>query len=315
VVKRCTKSLVFCRFLLIFISGLCCGGFLSSALAEQSQVMRVKHYDMGYTPSIRAFQRDLLHLLMQRTEAEYGPYELELYHQPLTSNRSKLVLQEGKKINVLFAPEWTGWGVDAGRVLELDLPIYKGLQGLRHLIVKADRFSDFLEIKNLADFKKLSAGQGASWLDAQVLRANGIVTEEGQNFDNLMPMLQKSRFDYLPLSILETDAVLKARDRQLMDVMLVDNLMIFYPLPSFLYLPSHEARLAERLVRGFSILKKNGDLDRLFQQHFYAVRDALAGKNKRLVILKNPALSEAKNNVVINDLLKEYGEHFTRLDE
>lgn len=284
---------------------------IANTLAQAAdEVMHVRHYDQGYTPSIKAYQKDLLQLMLQNTVPEFGAYSLELFSVPLSTNRSKLTLQQGDKVNVLFASEWQGLGVSDEQVLSLELPIYYGLHGLRQLIVRSNDQSLFTKINSLSQFKALICGQGTRWLDVNIYRSNGIVVNEGQSFVNLMPMLQKKRFDYLPLSVLETDRVFAERAPELKDLMVLDDLMIFYPLPSFLFFPASEERLLERLRAGFAQLEHSGDLLPMFERHFSSVPRILSGKRKRLIMLDNPGLTADKNQQMKDNFTQQFGKYF-----
>jgi hypothetical protein len=289
---------------------MCVLAFASILALALDEVQSVRHYDQGYTPSIRAYQRDLLQLMLQNTVTDFGPFNLVFFSTPLSTNRSKLTLQQGDKVNILFASEWQGLGVRDEQVLTLELPIYYGLHGLRQLIVRIEDLPLFASIKSLQEFKGLTSGQGAKWLDVNIYRANGIAVAEGQGFVNLMPMLQKRRFNYLPLSVLETDRVFSDRGANLKNLTVLDDLMIFYPLPSFLFFPLSEARLMERLQFGFSNLEKSGQLLPLFENHFGSVPKILSGSRKRLVMLDNPGLTADKNQSLKDEFLLRYGEHF-----
>ncbi|RYG10533.1 MAG: hypothetical protein EOO07_22010 [Chitinophagaceae bacterium] len=293
------------RFLFLILTA-----FASILAIASEDVMYVRHYDQGYTPSIKAYQRDLLQLMLQNTVPSFGAYSLELFTTPLSTNRSKLTLQQGDQVNILFASEWQGLGVSDEQVLSLELPIYYGLHGLRQLIVRTQDREYFSKIKTLEDFKILRCGQGARWLDVNIYRANNIVVNEGQSFVNLMPMLQKRRFDYLPLSVLETDRVFSERAPELKDLIVLDDLMIFYPLPSFLFFPTAEQRLLERLRAGFADIEKRGELLPLFESHFSSVPKILSGQRKRLIMLDNPGLTAEKNAAMKNTFLLSFGRYF-----
>ena len=284
--------------------------FANSLAWGADEVMHVRHYDQGFTPSIKAYQKALLQLMLQNTVPEFGAYSLDLFSVPLSTNRSKLTLQQGDKVNVLFASEWQGLGVSNEQVLSLELPIYYGLHGLRQIIVRSAEQEKFAKINSLQGFKALTCGQGTRWLDVNIYRSNGIAVNEGQNFINLMPMLQKKRFDYLPLSVLETDRVFSERPPDLQDLTVLDDVMIFYPLPSFLYFPASEERLRQRLQAGFTQLVDKGELLPLFERHFSSVPRILSGKRKRLIMLDNPGLTADKNQDMKATFLKAFGKHF-----
>lgn len=284
--------------------------FANAMASAADEVMHVRHYDQGYTPSIKAYQKDLLQLMLQNTVPEFGAYSLELFSVPLSTNRSKLTLQQGDKVNVLFASEWQGLGVSDEQVLSLELPIYYGLHGLRQMIVRSADQDSFAKINSLQQFKTLICGQGTRWLDVNIYRSNDIVVNEGQSFINLMPMLQKKRFDYLPLSVLETDRVFSERAPELKDLMVLEDLMIFYPLPSFLFFPASEGHLLERLRAGFAQLEQKGDLLPLFERHFSSVPRILSGARKRLIMLDNPGLTAEKNQQMKERFLQKFGGHF-----
>ncbi|MEY4589886.1 MAG: hypothetical protein RL497_1962 [Pseudomonadota bacterium] len=298
-------------FLLLFYSFWIAGACILARASDD--VMRVKHYELGYTPVIKAYQRDLLQSMLQNTVASFGPYSMELFSVPLSTNRSKLTLQQGDKINILFASEWQGLGVSDQQVLSLELPIYFGFHGLRQLIVHKEDVPVFANINTLDEFKKLTCGQGARWLDVNIYRMNGIDVREGQSFTNLMPMLQKKRFNYLPLSVLETDQVFASRAPDLVDLTVLDDLVIFYPLPSFLFFPISEQRLLDRLQVGFANLEKRGELLALFNSHFSSIPRVVSGQRKRLVMLNNPGLSSEKNQSMKDNFMQKFGAYFDML--
>lgn len=88
-------------------------------------------------------------------------------------------------------------------VLPVRIPLFKGLLGNRLLIIRKSDEARFANVKTMADFRQLKAGQNRYWPDAKILEANGLPVVTSYQYTNLYSMLEGGRFDYLALGAQE----------------------------------------------------------------------------------------------------------------
>lgn len=275
-------------------------------MANATEPTLIRHYDKGYSPLLRVYLTDILTTVLDKTVSEYGPYEIDFYSQNLSSNRSKLETERGALLDLLFSTHWRGRFVNPDNVIQIDYPVFEGMLGLRSLIVARERNDQFRQIRSTEDLLRFSAGQGSSWTDIDVLKANNISIVEAQLFDGLFPMLSKHRYDYLPLSILEAQTALQTKGIKYNNLMINEDIYLFYPMPFYLYINANKPELAERLRKGLEIAQKDGSIQRLFRQHFYYVKPILGNEAKKLIVLQNPFMSAEENNNVLAALLQNF---------
>ncbi len=278
---------------------------LVNSLTATGAELIFKRYDQGWTPAIRQYQTDLLDLMLARTEPQFGPYKIEVSTRPMGTKRARMALQSGNDINVMFATGWVGWGLDVNRVFAIDMPALNNLQGLRRLLIRPTDKARFDAVNSAQDFLQLRVGSGATWLDNAILLANHVPLIEAQGLENLQPMLHKNRFDYVALGALEVDSVLAATPVNTWEI--YENLLIFYQLSMQLYAPKTQPEIAERLQAGFTMVKNNGELDALFNRHFAATISTLQAHKRRLVVLKNPDLTDSDNAKIVAEFIAGYG--------
>lgn len=296
------------------ISQLCAAlALLVNALAATGAELIIKRYDQGWTPAIRQYQSELLDLMLVRTESQFGPYKIEASSRPMGTKRARIALQAGKEINVMFATGWVGWGLDSNRVFAMDMPALNNLQGLRRLLIRPGDQARFDAINSAQDFLQLRVGSGATWLDNAILLANHVPLVEAQGLENLQPMLHKNRFDYVSLGALEFDSVLATTPVNTWEI--YEDFLIFYPIAMQLYAPKTQPEIAERLQAGFTMVKNNGELDALFNRHFAALITTLQARNRRLIVLKNPDLTDSDNAKIVAELLAGYGASLKPLEK
>lgn len=293
-VMRCCQFFAFALFALA----------LSTANASKPTLIR--HYDKGYSPLLRVYLTDVLTTALNKTVPEYGPFKIEFYSQNLSSNRSKVETERGALLDILFSTHWRGKFVNQGNVIQIEYPIFDGMLGLRSLIVSQERNHLFSKLRTTSELLQYSAGQGSSWTDTDILKANEISVIEAQVFDGLFPMLSKHRYDYLPLSILEAQTALQTKGLRYDNLMINEDVYLFYPMQFFLYVNANKPNLAKRLEKGLHIAQQDGSIRRLFEQHFYYVRPTLENKPKKLVVLQNPFVSPEESDAMVAALLDSF---------
>jgi hypothetical protein len=271
----------------------------------------IKHYNQGFSPLLRVYLTDVLKLTLDATAPEYGPYEMQYFSQFLSANRSKLETEKGVLLDLLFSPHWRGHYVNTENVIPVEFPVLNGMLGLRSLILTRETLQELKQSLNPADFKQMIAGLGAKWVDVEILAANHINVVEAQKFDALFPMLMHKRFDYVPLSVLEAHTALVEHRLTYSNLVISEDVSLFYPIPFYLYVNAQRPELAERLQKGLKIVVADGSLDKLFDEHFAYVHAELQNTRKHLVVLNNPLISPEQNEEYLQQFLQKYRSRFT----
>ncbi len=280
---------------------------LSSA-ALKAEPMVVKHYQAGFTKALQPYMLDVLKLTLDLTEDDYGPYQLIIRTEPLSSARSKVETEKGAYLNVLFGSDWRGDLLNEKHVIGHRFSAFNDLLGLRTLLMGSTPLLT-TQIHSAKNFKTLKAGQGFYWDDSTILRHGGVTVVESQTFSALFSMLNKGRFDYLPLSILEAETALNKKRRRYPALKMHPYNNIFYPMNFKLYVNAKDTKLNARIADGLSRAEKGPLLD-LFKRHFSITHLLESNKKRALYLISNPAMTDEQNAIITQRFLNNYGHYF-----
>ncbi|WP_027359280.1 substrate-binding periplasmic protein [Desulforegula conservatrix] len=229
---------------------------------------------------------EILKTALDKTIPTDGPYTMRPSIQ-MNEGRCRQELKSGVLVNII----WSVATKEAeAEFLSVKIPLRKGILGYRVFLIRKQDKDKFAAVKTLDDLKKFSVGQGHTWNDLAVFKANGIDTVTGNDYERLFEMLMIGRFDYFSRGINEAPAELADRKDKYPDMMLEENLLLYYPWPKFFYVNKHDKTLADRVERGLKIMIKDGSFDDLFNKFNQKHIDAVNLKNRRLIKLDNPML-------------------------
>lgn len=268
------------------------------------QATEVKHFPKGFSPAISAYLTDVLQLCLEETVQAYGPYRLQLHDSELSSNRSKLETERGVLLDVLFATNWLHQRPQPDKAVAIEFPVFFGTLGLRSLIV--NKPTEIVR-DDAQGVVRMRAGLGVHWMDNSILEANGIQVVDAQTFGALFPMLDRGRFDYLPLSVLEAQQTLRERQAEYPTLGIDPTVKIFYPLPAYLYINAERTDLVERITAGLRQAQENGALTELFLKHFQEIDQSLRTEGHQVIVLQNPYIQPEHNQRIIQRFLDRYG--------
>lgn len=292
------------------VAGSACLPLLSLSEAGGAEPVVVRYFSQGYSPALRQYLIDVLQYVLDKTDSEFGPYRMEKYDKPLSPRRAFLEVEQGRMLNATFASSWTDDMDPFSKVIRLSYPVFFGLLGLRSLIASTETHARLGAITRAGEIKGLSMGQGENWPDADILKHNGLRIVKAQQLESLFPMLDKRRFDLLPLSVLEADEALAGNSTAYPQLSVNSDARIFYPFPFSLFINRQQERLAERFKKGLDLALEDGSLQHLFKQHFRVVSDSIERKKTKLMMLSNPMVSAEENKQLSADFMKMYGQHF-----
>ena len=253
--------------------------------------MAYRYWDWGKTPKRDQYQTAVLNLALQKTIPAYGPFTVERVTDTMSTSRVRREIHSGKRMNVQASP-WRDLDADdpQERAIMIGTPVLSGLLGYRRLIVRRDDLPKFKAINTAAQLKQLVAGQGRGWVDNAVLRHNGYQVVDSGNIATLLDMLVSRRFDYLPISVVEADFLMKEHAQLVDTLALAPGLMLYYPLPVVYYVSANAPRLAQRLEAGLSMAKRDGSLEALTARYFAKEIALVKASAGRCFTLAHPLL-------------------------
>lgn len=150
------------------------------------------------------------------------------------------------------------------RLLRVPVPMYKGLFGLRLLVVRRGEAVRWKSVRDLASLRSLELLQGAEWSDTRVLIANGLRVRTAANVPRLYEMLLRGEGDAFPRGATEAcDEVVWQQQR----VEVVPGVMLRYHTDLFFYVRKGDVELAQQLEHGLLKLNQSGAFDRLLLDH------------------------------------------------
>lgn len=230
-----------------------------------------------------------VNLLKMTLEASRAPEEqivLQFSDRQFTQWRWLAELtHSGKKSNVL----WTATSTRRESLLRpIRIPMFKGLIGVRVLVIRREDEQKFRQLNHLHDLQKLVAGQGAGWPDTAILRANGLPVTESVGKEQLYKMLAAKRFDYFPRGV--TEIANESAFLEQHKLMVVPNIHLSYPAAMYFFVNKENEELAKRIETGFELMIDNGQFDAFFYGHSRIKQGLPYLQGSRTIALKNPSL-------------------------
>ncbi|ABK49341.1 hypothetical protein Shewana3_3117 [Shewanella sp. ANA-3] len=149
-------------------------------------------------------------------------------------------------------------------VLPVRIPLFKGLLGNRLLIIRKTDEARFANVKTLADFKQLKAGQNRYWPDASILEANGLPVVTSYQYTNLYPMLEGGRFDYLALGAQEIGDELASHPDPALKI--DTHILLQYRSPAYFFVSPKRPELAAAILAGLENMISDGSFDEMFNR-------------------------------------------------
>ncbi len=249
----------------------------------------VMYYKMwGSLEGRHEYQVAVFKLAMELTAPDYPPYVLTQNLQSFGSIRGRREVAYGQLINFYVSPLRAPSDHLYKELYAIPVPIMNGLLGYRKLVVHKDRVEKLAQVKTLEALKPLVVGQAKGWPDAEIYRHSGFAIDDNSSFSGLFSMLEKGRFDYLPLGIMEVERLLSQSNSN--NLITMRGLYIYYPLPVVFQVSFKEKKLIERLEKGLKMAAENGEMQKLFEQHYADYINVLKNEDYHLFVLDNPRL-------------------------
>jgi len=167
-------------------------------------------------------------------------------------------------------------------------PIMRGLMGLRVALVSKEGKHKLQHVHSLATLAKLRVGQFATWIDTEILKANGFNVEAGSDLGGLYQMLARGRIDYFPRSVLEVQ--FNQQEFSSLQLEIDPYVLMYYPTAVYFYVAKDNVELAQAIQCGLEHAQKDGKFSELFNQYYAGVLQQLNLEKRRVIKLENPLL-------------------------
>lgn len=249
---------------------------------HRSFILWYRNYD---NPAIRS----LVELALHKT-SEYGSYEL-IRSEELSQGR---VLRELANSNSLLV-DIANVATSAEREAYLNavpLPVDGGLLGFRVCLVLPQNLPLFENINDVKDLQNsnIRIGQGTHWPDTPILKVNGITVITHTRYEILFGMLRNERFECFARGI--SEVMFDLEFNQADDLVVEPNLLLAYPMPSYLFVAPDDQETAHRLQLGMERAIKDGSFAAYLRTWFARAVSELHLERRKVLALENPYLSE-----------------------
>lgn len=217
-------------------------------------------------------------------------YAVAIDKPTANQDRAAAMLESGK-IDVMDT------GVDnefSTRFEPIYRPIDRGLLGWRIFIIHKNKEKEFGKIRDLGDLKKYIAGQGINWPDGAILKAAGIKVQFAPHVKNLIAMVEKERFDFLPLGVEEAYGFLRMYGNNSPNLIVERSIVLVYPFGNFFYIRKNNPALKAAIEKGMDAALKDGSLQKLLESHvMFSDAFGIANiKNRKIIKIGNPYLPD-----------------------
>lgn len=259
----------------------------SALQATREYVLWYRNYD---SPAIRA----LVKLALGKTP-EYGDFRL-IRSEELSQGRALRELADHQSRLVDIANVATTEERESF-LTAVPIPVDGGLLGFRVCVVLPKSLPMFEGIHNLEDLRasNIRIGQGSHWPDTPILESNGIPVITHSRYEILFGMLRNHRFECFARGVSEVLYDLEVEKDP--DLVIEPNLLLAYPMPSYLFVAPGDQLTAHRLQLGMERAIHDGSFAE-FLRNYYGAAVAALGLDRRTVItLDNPYLSEESRYV------------------
>ncbi len=266
--------------------------FAGCALSAQTGLRAEMAYVYGYIGRQDDHDNYLYALLdeaLRHTRAKWGDYDLHSVPELPRNRQIRELETSGGGISLAIL----GTAHDVEKHLRpVLIPVDKGLVGYRLLLIRGRDEDRFAAMRSVADLKSIRIGQNFIWDDVDILKANGLSVQVGDDFEGLFPMLMRGRFDALPRGLGEISREFAEHGPLNPGMRIEKTLLLHYPLPIYFWFarsPDGE-KLAGRLEEGLRAMIEDGSFDQLFWKYHRAMLSELGLARRRVLQLDNPFL-------------------------
>lgn len=234
----------------------------------------------------------ILRAALEATTKKYGNYSIRPSLFMTEERQLRELAKKDSKLNVMIRETNKEF---EKKFLPIRVPIDRNLIGYRVLLIDKKNKDLFKNVNTIEDLKKITLGQGAGWGDVDILKLAGFQVVTEVYYDKIFEGLMKGDFQAFPRSITEVVDEFDKRKTKMPDLMIEENILLYYPLPTYFWFPrnEHGRKLRARVQEGIEIIQANGVFEKLFDQYYRGHVAGLKLKKRKLFKIDNPLLPSA----------------------
>ena len=276
---------------------------LMTATCVFAQTVFTHQLPEAYVQATPNFEVSAFKLALEKTVAEYGPYEVRTAPQ---TNVNRIV--QSIKTNA-YPNYFASLGYNEGykNAKEMDyvrFPVDLGVLSYRTCFAPKSMLDKIAKVNTFDDLRQLTMGLGRDWVDVAILRSNGFIITEVAQYSALFKMTAAHRFDLFCRGVNEVKdeydhfGSIKGLGYDL-------HLLIYYPMPILFYTNSNNKEASERVTKGLKKAFSDGSLIALWKAQHQASMDFARLKNRKVFRLENP---------FVKSIDFDYSKYFYKLD-
>lgn len=272
---------------------------LNDTVAEQNQAM-VFHTAAAknLTDHRRTYAYRLLELALEKTVADFGPYELKGIPE-LTPNRMHMINKTGSVEN--FFAKFTYDAELNDSSVYAAFPVEFGVMAYRVCFVAPEFLDTSNTIDALHKLQAYSIGQGTGWPDTPIMRYNGLKVHEVLKSSQLIAMTERGRFDFFCRGLTEPMIEIN-RYKGRFPLVLNQSFMLQYELPRFFYTNKSNQAAMVRVREGLKRSYADGSAQSLFKSLYQTHFDFINAEQRTVLTLSNPNLNAVDDSYKMYNL-------------
>lgn len=257
--------------------------------AAASEVITV-NAPLPANQAIHDYFHGLLTLALEKTQKDFGPFQIRSLYAPLEQGRALKELAAGRFIDIY----WAGTTIEREQKLRpIRIPLIRGALGYRMAIIRKEFSQEFSQIRKLKQLQQYTACQGAYWPDADILERAGIKVFRSSRYTQLFGMVSMGRCDFFPRAIFEGATEIQAIHYLYPNLEWNQQVLLHYPFPLYYFVAKKNRQLARRIERGLTAAIDDGSFIQYMRRHRVTAQLFPASQwlNKRTIVIPNKDLS------------------------
>lgn len=240
----------------------------------------------------REHDRDLLQLALEKTKVKYGPYRL-VPSPVMNSARSIKTVIKGELSN--FFVKFSATDERMTKMGFVPFPVDRGIVGYRVFFVSPAAKDRLKRVESLDHLKEFTMGQGAGWLDTDILKYNGFNVIMGSSYEGLFEMVSRGRVDLFPRGA--NELLNEFESHKTIKNLLYDNsIVLYYPLPRFFFSTKTNTKALKRIEEGLITAYQDGSLIKLWEKHYGPSIEFVGLEKRKIFKIDNPFIKEINNS-------------------
>jgi hypothetical protein len=231
------------------------------------------------------FEIEILKLALDKTIAEFGPYQLEGVSL-INPARTLVLLNEDAYPNLIIHLSYEDEIATRENIIFSPFPIYRGASAYRLCFVRDELKNQIKGVINKEQLKPYHFGVGIGWIETKIFRHNGLDPVEGNGILSLFRMTKAGRVDFFCRSVMEYAEELDHPSS--LGLSSAPNFALYHPLPKFLFAHKNSKPALDRIHRGLNIAFQDGSFEQLWRRYHLAAFEKAHLKERRLIRLENP---------------------------